>query len=140
MVNKTKGGLIRIIEVSISILIISTIVILFSVVRNIDIDDDLEKIGAPLLDEVSRNNTLRERIITGENFEDIEAEIMNFLESRIKNSGVEYQIKICEVDADPCIINYPEGASGNVYASSRIISATPYSSFNPRILKFFVWR
>jgi hypothetical protein len=141
-----KRGLIRIIEVSLAILIIAGIVVLFSVDRGSNIESDIANLGPPLLEEIAKDNSLRDQIVdfdfaTAEegDLEILEKNIEIFLNEKITKAKISYDIKICQIDG-ACIREYPVDAVGDLYASERLVSSSFTSGFDPKRVKIFLWR
>jgi hypothetical protein len=134
MVN--KKGILRIIEASIAILIILTVVLSLSLARRASVERDLSAQISPLLEEIAKNNSMRDEIISNPN---ANATIMAFLADRIKESNLDYSVRICEMDAVCGLEIYPSGISGNIYAGSRIISSSLMGGAKPKRISLFLW-
>lgn len=130
-----KKGIFRIIEASIAILIIFGVILTILIARKPSIEEGLsDKIG-PLLEEIAKNNTMREEIIgKEEHFANVT--IMNFLGTKIE-SNIGYGVRICKPD-ETCGLNYPENAKGNVYVGSRVISSV-LGEAEAKRLSIFLW-
>ena len=136
---KNKRGLIRIVEASIAILVIfSVLFILF--VRDGGVEqEDLTNLISPLLKEIAQDNSIRMIILdggtTGE--EAVEA----FISDKI-DSLYDYEVKICEPTAIcPIGAAFPTGIDTEIYSAERIISTNFDSSgFAPKKVKIFLWR
>ena len=142
MVN--KRGWIRIVEASIAILIIASSV--FIIYRGVVVNKefDLTQIITPILEEIGKNITLREKILSYQpsSGEEIPPEIRDFVSARIKKPYLNYTIKICDPNfLNGCALeNYPENARSGVYADERIISGTvTQKQFSPKKIKIFLW-
>ncbi len=136
-----KNGVLRVLETTIAILIISSVVIFFSVRTQNENDLHLDKIAPPLLEEISKNTSLRDIVISSnqENKKNNEKIIIDFISPKIKIGGINYTVKICELN-DICVIDTPIDSFDDIYVSERVISATPLVGFNPKIVKIFLWR
>lgn len=135
MVN--KKGILRIIEASIAILIILVAIISLSASRRASTEKDLSETINPLLEEIAKNNSMRDEIITSP----VSAEyaIRTFLGSRIKEPNIGYNVTICNLN-EICDLSYPGKVSGNVYAGSRIISSSLGGSATaPKRVSLFLW-
>lgn len=119
MVN--KRGILKILEASIAILIIFGVVLSFSMIRRTSNERDLFQEITPLLEEIAKNNTLREEIITDP--ENASTSILAFIASRIRDPNIGYNAVICEIN-EVCAPDYPREITGNLYAGSRIISSS----------------
>ena len=134
--NKDKKGIARIIEASAAILIIFIIIITFGVTRDTRTEKDLSETITPLLEEIAQNNTIRDEIISDS--PNVNNTIEEFLESRIKETNLEYDFNICDVGSLCGQRSYPEEIKGNIYAGSRIISSS-LEQATPRKISIFLW-
>lgn len=130
-----KRGIIRIIEASIAILIIAGVILLLMNNAQKSEEPDLSKFIFPILDEISRDSALRDKIVdrTAQSKQLVD----DMVKDRLKNLNVDSSIRICEVDELCNLEEYP-ATSNNIYSSERIISSTLYS-FNPVKIKIFLW-
>ena len=131
-----KRGIIRLIEASIAILIIIGVVLaLFGRPQPAD-EVDLTKTIRPILEEISRNNVIREKIISGDPQGGQMAR--NLIDMRIQDSRLDHSFKICEIDELCSLDNYPSTV-GDIYTSERILGST-LQTFGPKKIKIFLWR
>src|SRR3989344_6656143 len=134
MVN--KKGFLRILEAILAVLIILS-ALLFVVMKNSsqnleNSSDALCKEAEGILDEISKNNTLRENVL-----DQNDLAIKEFLKSRISNPLVDYRVKICNPD-ELCSLNEGGLDKLDVCASERLITTTPSrTAFQPKKLKVF---
>jgi hypothetical protein len=137
MVNK-KGWL-RIVEASVAILIILSVILVVAQRKSVPSGDDLSNTITPLLEEIAKNTTLREKIIASDN-KASESAITEFLSRRIYNQGIGYNVRVCGY-RDLCALEkYPEDAKGDIYSGSRIISsALGASELQPKKVEIFLW-
>ncbi len=144
MVNK-KGWL-RIAEASIAALIVLGVLLLISGNKKIEQKTDISETLPIILEEISKNVTLREAIIkydtnkaSAETDPDniaILNEVNKTLFIRIKKD-FSYAVRICRPN-DLCPLNnYPNAEE--VYISERIISST-LLKFDPKKIKLFIWK
>ncbi|MEM4271545.1 MAG: hypothetical protein QXD13_00400 [Candidatus Pacearchaeota archaeon] len=140
MVKMNKSGIIRIIEVTIAILLIFAAIIIVAERRKVQSERDLTIIINPLLEEIAKDNTLREKIIADTNVSyEAENELIEFLRARLeKEPYIGYNITICNYNEVCGLDKYPENARGSVYAGTRIISAT-LSRVAPKKVNLFLW-
>ena len=140
-----KKGWLRIIEASIGIIVILGVLVAISFRQNKTIDPSLEL--APYLDEMAKNQTLREGIIAydlvnlnnSDNSATIE-KITGFFYSKINKNNYNIYLRICSLE-DLCPIeNYPINFDGNIYSAERIVSSGNTEGFTPRKVKVFVWQ
>ena len=134
MVNK-KGWL-RIVEASISVLIIFSVLIVVSRTSIPQASTDLTSTITPILEEIARNVSLREQIVQLGNGS--LPSLQAFVGVRIKQSTIKYAVAVCNVQEICSMPTYPTGV-GNVYAGERIISST-LDTYNPEKVKIFLWR
>jgi hypothetical protein len=135
MVN--KKGIMRIIEASIAILIILVVILTISLTRRAATERDLSETITPLLEEIAKNNTLRDEIIA--NPENANESIMALLAARIREPNIGYNVAICEIN-NPCSLeSYPGDVSGNVYVGSRLISSGLIGGAQSKRVAIFLW-
>ena len=137
-----RGGIIRIIEASAAILIIFIVVLTFSMTRKASTEKDLSERITPLLEEIAKNNSMREVIISTNLSIDAEKKaaidmIKTFLLSRVPE-GIEKDANVCDVRAVCGMSGIPKEIVGNVYAGSRIISSSLHDDSSKRI-SIFLW-
>ena len=143
MVN--KKGWIRIVEASIAILIIFTVLLFISGSKKQVTENDLSGFAGQLLEELGSRTDLREAIVSynlrdenDQNNAETINKIRHMINSRISNS-YNYSVRICDPN-DVCgLDNFPLNTEGNIYARERIISSTLTSNFEPKKLKIFLW-
>ncbi|MEM4259234.1 MAG: hypothetical protein QXS38_00515 [Candidatus Pacearchaeota archaeon] len=138
MVN--KKGWIRIVEASIAILIIFAVIVSVSQIRKARAERDLSEIISPLLEEIAKNNSMRESIIKDDKESgDAENMAMLFLSYKIRaETNLGYSFRICEIDEICGLEIYPTDISGNIYAGSRIISSS-LTVAKPKKIAIFLW-
>lgn len=138
MVN--KKGWIRIVEATIAILIIIAAIFSVSEIRKNKFEEDLAETINPLLENVAKNNTMREKIILdNDTSEEAEDMIREFIAKNIRAPNIGYDVKICPSDSICSLDKYPEDAE-NVYAGSRIISSTlTEAGEGPKKISLFLW-
>ena len=138
MVN--NRGILRIIEASIAVLVILTVILTFSLVKRAQNERDLSVLTGPLLEEVAKDNVLRAEIISDNSPDNRNSNISvtNFLSSRINDPSLCYRTRVCDVNDLCSLETYPKDITGNIYASSRIISSTLSSSKSKKV-SIFMW-
>jgi len=134
MVN--KNGILRILEASIAVLIIFVVIISVAVIRKPKAERDLSEMINPLLEEVAKNNALREQIIS--NPAEANNSILNLLASRIKETNINYSVRICDMD-DVCGLETYPSIPGNLYAGSRVISSSLEGGALSKRVSIFLW-
>jgi ribosomal protein S17E len=149
IINNRKG-IIRIIEATIAIIIILGVILVISSTRRMPSESDMTGTINSLLEELSRNDTLREEIVTRYDLSKDEnndankkiiENIMSFLDERITNKAAfGYTTRVCDPGL-ACGIKpaYPEDAIGDVFSNSRTFSST-LEEYAPKNVKLFIWR
>lgn len=136
MVN--KRGWIRIVEASIAVLIIFAVVLSLYQGRRVSSESDLSSSITPLLEEIAKNNALRDKIITEGS--DAAQSIKELVGTRIREPNIGYDARVCEIDEVCGLVDYPEeGVRGNVYAGSRLISSSLKAGAEPKKISIFLW-
>ena len=141
--KSSRRGFLRIMEAVIAILIVVGVLILIvsdSVSTNVSREDLVNEIN-PLLEEVSKNLTLRDLIV--EEGKEAEGEIESFLSDKITSSRIGYRVRVCEAEEVCGLGELPEDFDGDIYSEERIIGASlnaDSGEFRPKKLKIFVWR
>lgn len=124
-------GLVRILEASIAILIILSVLFIFFNQQKEPNNVDYSEMARDILEEVSKNNGLRNDILS-----DNSADLNSFVRDRVPGF-LEFDIRICESLEGACGINFIEG---NVYSAERVISTTiEQRSLNPKKIRLFIW-
>jgi hypothetical protein len=142
MVN--KKGIVHIIEASIAILVIFSVVIFLLIKTSENKKESYDREIVQILEEIAKNSTLRQKILS---YTDGKIpELDEFIVARL-NPSLKYDYTICAVN-DACgIVEYPVDKENDnlpyeVFANSRIISAvvSEDAGINPKRIKLFVWR
>lgn len=140
MVIGNKRGWIRIVEASIAILIIFTVIFAVAEKRKAPTESDLSEIVNPLLEEIAQDVALREVILKDTSSSTTAEEtITSFLSDRITSPNIGFDARICNYDEYCGLDKIPEGAKGSIYADSRIITATIDIGTTPKKLNLFLW-
>lgn len=135
MVNK-KGWL-RIVEASIAILIIFSVLIVVNTRTQLAQENvDLTSLTTPILEEMARNVSFRDQIV--ENGKSFEGEVRNFVGARLTQTSVKYDVAICDISEICSLPAYPSDAE-EIYAGERVISAS-LNYYSPKKVKIFLWR
>ncbi len=131
-----RHGWLRIAEACIALLIVIAMLLIMTRSKNIEPQQDIVADLPPLLDEIAKTESFRERIIVDD--PNIRAQLTLFLKERLPHLGVEFELLICKT-TDPCTLS--SQPSKDVYAAERIISgALTKPHPNPRRIRLFVWR
>lgn len=139
--RRDKKGVLRIVEASIAILLIFGILLAIFINRVDRDESNISDLLTPLLEEIARNDTLRERILNYDtNPEIIEHLEEEYLPGRLA-PNIGRKVKICE-PANACLLeSTPDDAIGDIFAKERIISTTlTREEFEPKKLKIFLYR
>lgn len=145
MVNK-KGWL-RILEAGIAILLIFGVVLIIATQRGTKVSSqDFTQETKSILEEIAKNNSLRSQVLkydltqseTSSSNAQILSNLRTFIGSRIRQTYLEFEIKICDPSKNCYLDPYPD--TENIYTSDRIISTNPDESlFKPKRIKIFIW-
>ncbi len=142
---KNKKAWLRIVEATIAVLIIASVlfVMIFRLPEG-DSGENIREMQRFALERVSKDDTLRERVISYDTSPVPAAPALNeAIIIDVNNSINEiipaywgHDLRICEVEEICGIENYPDK---EVYADEILISST-LTEFSPKKLKLFVWR
>jgi hypothetical protein len=134
-----KRGVFRIVEASISIILVAGVLFFLFAKTIPTISPNLDEDARNVLEEIANNATLRS-VIVNTDIED-EAELSSsvstlslFVGSRVPTS-YSYEIRICGVDA---VCGKSEFTDSEVFAGERVIGST-LDSFSPKKVKLFIW-
>ena len=123
-----KKGFLRIVEASVAILIIAGVLFLFFTNSSAQTEPNLSEMARDILEEMSKNTSLRENIINSE-----DGNVIDFVNSRVPGY-LEFELRICGIGG-ACGIEY---IPGNVYSAERIISST-INTPGPKKVRLFIW-
>lgn len=138
MVN--KKGFLRVIEATIAVLIVIGALLLIATQQSSADNKDLTKILPPLLDEIARDPTLRESVLSMSP-EDAESFLENFFEARINNPSFEKKVRVCDLSEECLLDPFPIENSGDTFVAERIISTSlSESGYSPRRIRVFLWK
>lgn len=138
MVNK-KGWL-RIVEASIAIVIVFAVLLSVSQIKERRVVSDLSQSIGPLLEEIAKNVSVREKIIADTNSsEEAEDMLRLLIDARLKNPNIGREVKICDLGSSCNLDKYPTSINENVYAGSRIISSVLSTEGEPKKVNLFLW-
>jgi hypothetical protein len=137
-----KKGWIRIVEATIAILIIISVLLSISKIRQNKLERDLSENINPLLTEIAKNTTTREIILEDNDSSFIaESTIRNFVTTKLKVFPyIENNVTICGLNESCGYLEfYPSNVKGNVYAGFRIISSVLTNTKPPKKVNLFLW-
>lgn len=131
-------GWLKIVEASISIIIVISALFLLYNNNNPVSTTGVDLIARQILDEVARNESLRLEILTGS--ENVQANLDSMIDELIKSGEFSFEARICEIE-DSC--GKTSYFAGEVFAAERIIAATVIESPIPvesKKIRLFMWR
>ena len=139
MVN--RKAIMRILEATVAIMIVFAVVIIVVERKAFQTETDLTPVITPLLEEIAKDNVLREIIVAdNDSLNSAEIEIMGkFLPSRIKSPNLGYKVTICDFDKVCSLQEYPGDVKGSVFAGTRIISTTLTQNASKK-LTIYIWQ
>src|SRR3989338_334057 len=119
-----KKGFMRIAEATIAVMIILGAMLLSSSQKGGKTDEDLTNVISSLLEETAKNDSLRKNILsynTGEDYTNpsnavILSKITEFLDERIDDPLVNFNVSICDVEEICYLQPYPEGFYGEIFS------------------------
>ena len=134
-----KGGWIRIVEASIAVVIILTVLFILSQKnRATQSSDDLTDKSKRILDEIASTPSLREKVVLSPAADSTKDQLDSFLRLRIPDGTISYELRICPL-TDVC--GKTEYTPGEVYVAERVVSTIVESSgYKPQKIKLFLWR
>lgn len=146
---KNKRGWIRIVEATIAIVLILGTIIIINQSKKINSESDLTEKIPPILDEISKNISLRDKIVRYYVSQPVTVEEENFnkgvinelsisVSNLIDGTLIGHDLRICLPQEICSLEEYPSTARGDVYAGERIISST-LDLYSPKKIKLFLW-
>lgn len=129
-IMKGKKAWIRIAEAAIAIMLLASVILVIvgRQAEKQDIGEVMYKIQHNILDEASRNDTVRNAVLLGNS-----QQINLFIRERLP-AGMNFTTKICS-PAELCETELP---GNEVYVDDVIISST-LQQYQPKKLKFYAW-
>ncbi len=135
-----KRGFLKIVEATVAVIIILVALVFLSAQRDIPERRDIGREVPPLMDELARNLTFREKIAEREDEEVLENQLKLALEAKIKNPAFEISVKICNL-TEVCFLEPYPNTEQDIYSSERVISGSiKNESVEPKKVKVFMWR
>ena len=126
---KNKKAWLRVVEASIAVLIVASVLFLLISRTPRETSDNIHDMQRHILEQVSLNETLRGEILRND------AGNTNVFINNIKPPYWDFTTSICEVD-DVC--GMPFYVEEEVYADEILIAAN-LTHYSPKKLKLFVW-
>lgn len=129
-IKKDKKAWIRIAEAAIAIMLLASVILVLMTrqARPKDIAGAMYKLQHTILDEASRNESVRNAVLSGQ-----VPTINSFIQERLPG-GFGFNISICN-PGERCNAEVPEK---EIYVDDIIISST-LQQYNPKKLKFYAW-
>ena len=141
MVN--RKGWVRIVEATIMILLIMSVLVIVNRERKIKSGLDIDDLLYKTLDEIAKDDQKRSQIITSQVEEN---SFKNFLDGRIPINYLSYDFEICsspETENDNCNLaasNKQSAERKDIFTSERIIGGyNPQGTFTIKKIKIYVW-
>ena len=127
-----KRGWLRILEATIAILIVAGILLVMYSRASSGSDNSgyVYSFQKKILDEISFDNDLREKVLNGEE-ESLES---GFVRARIP-AGYGFKLRICDIDAT---CGLTESVEGEIYVQETYVVSN-LETYNPKKVKLFVW-
>ena len=122
-----KKGIIKIIEASIAILIVASILFINYNKEIVSETPDYSENARDILEELANNVSLRGEVLDNGNVD-------SFIDSKLP-THLNYEVRICDVNAACGISSLP---NGDVYSAERIISSN-LDTYNPKKVRLFLW-
>lgn len=129
-------GWLRIVEASIAVIILIGIAAIISSQGSNVQKDDLSRTIHPMLEELSKNDTLRAKILNFDENSDINSDLRNFINPRMR-SDLNYTIQVCPVMSNCLILNKP--GTRDIYSDELIITSN-LTAYAPKKVKLYMWR
>lgn len=126
------GGFLRIIEATVAVLIIASVLFVFTSRQSaISSDVDLTERAREILQEVAGNSTLRNASLN----DDAET-LEDFISRRIPELYLDFEVRICDDIGSAC--GQSSYVEGNIWSAERTISSNLYY-LGPKKLRLFIW-
>ncbi len=154
-----KKGFLRVVEAMIAVMIILGALLVITPNKENVKRDNLTAILRSLLDELAKNQELRQKIV---NYnlslceppnqlncrerspnKEILLDLDVFFEERIKNPSFNFSVSVCKTDRNsPCTLSSYPSFDTDVYSAERIITSTVTQEdpSSVRKVKIFLWR
>ncbi|MFA5061331.1 MAG: hypothetical protein WC494_03380 [Candidatus Pacearchaeota archaeon] len=139
MVN--KRGWIRILEATIAVLIVSSVLIMIysGHPERVDLSEEISSLQKSILNEISSDNNLRSHVLNSEVGSNYEM-LVQHIEGKIP-SQLNFSLKICSLSEASCKLDediFKTLVDKEVFVEEIIIS-TDLSTYNPKKVRLFVW-
>ncbi len=134
-----KKGLIRILEATIAIIIVISFLAVTQI-KNVPVSsEDYDKKAYNIIEEISRNTTLREIVVSSDDGFVVGGKLYDFVDARIPEYYLDFRIKVCgEIDM---ICGLDRYVRDSVYSAERVIvSGIREPEFENKKIKIFIWK
>ncbi|MEK6896890.1 MAG: hypothetical protein AABX12_05545 [Nanoarchaeota archaeon] len=122
-----RGGWIRIVEASVSALIVLTALFVFYTQQHTPVEQDLGEFGRSILEEIALNMSSRREVLAG-NLNNVNRTIAE----RLQGKNLIFEIRVCNLN-DAC--GKSRYTPGNVYSAERVITGSLAKK-----IRLFMWR
>lgn len=129
-----KQGFLRILEASIAILIVISVLFFAYNRSSTNNAEDYSVKILEILEEIAKNPSLRTYVLEYESGE-IHPEINSFVSERIPQNFLNFEVKICEIESACGLSSFVDG---EVYSAERTISSN-LEIYSPRKIRIFIW-
>jgi len=124
-----KNGIIRIIEASIAILIVASVLFVSYNKNVVESLPDYSENARDILEELSKDVSMRGKVLNEENID-------SFVDEKLP-AHLNFEVNVCGIEAACGISLLPQG---DVFSAERIISTNVDSnSFEPKKIRLFLW-
>lgn len=147
---QNKKAWLRIVEATISIVLILGAILIFYQISSAKSSDDFGQILPSLTDQIAKNESIRSLIsdLDASSPADVQSahvEIDDFIAEQIKRSDLNYSYVICNINDSCSVENLSASVSGNVVSYERIISSDLNSpTYNPlttpKKFRIYLWK
>lgn len=128
-----RSGWIRIVEASVSAMIVLAALFVFYTQQNVPVEQDLGEFGRSILEEMSLNASLRREILA-----DNLVNANYTVAQRLDGKNMRFEMRVCDL-SDAC--GKSSYTPGNIYSVERVLtSALDAPEVTPRKIRLFMWR
>lgn len=128
-----RRGWLRIVEASVSALIVLAALFIFYTQQHAPVQQDLGELGRSILQETALNATARAEILTGHT-----ENVNRTIAGRLQGKNLLFELRVCELDEACGKTKY---TSGNVYSAERVVTGSVnIANGSPKKMRLFMWR
>jgi hypothetical protein len=133
IMSMDRKGWIRIVEASVSAMIVLAALFVFYTQQNAPVEQDLSEFGRSVLEEMALNASLRREILR-----DDLASANQTVSDRVRDKNLVFEMRVCDL-GDAC--GKSTYTPGNVYSVERVLtSSLDAPEVTPRKIRLFMWR